>query len=494
MKKAFSLIELIVGITISMLLMASVGVFVNSWMQNIFAQQKAINNASDLNNFAQELYSTFWKISDTWSIQKTSSWVLFKISKSFDKWGFAYVWAENRPNYYCDSDSDTPNTNHAYIKTFIPYEESWENIYNNYSDILTSTITFDWEEYTAYQKENKIVDEDWNIVVWKWIFWDGFEEWSSWTWIYLNWPTWMAVNWDVLYFSDTLNNRVLYLSGWLVYSLLDEKAWLDEPTWLYYDDSENSLYIANSWSWEVLKFSSKTISVPNIDLEFTWIDEKESEIYLEFFQDWVNYNMTGNSIEVDASDLHTDNGDDEQNINWNTLTYKFKKNVNTPINNWDWTFTDDYNIEDDEVDFDETDTYTIELSNLNQFTEHWNYTIKLIIWSTEKTFYYFTQWDDKVYTKNDNKLEVYNHSLNYPTYIKDETDITDFDISSDNDIKFDEDNDTILNSPIKNLYISKNSSDDLLNIILKYYKNYNCYNEDLNEKKIRTFLSKINLR
>ena len=304
----------------------------------------------------------------------------------------------------------------------------------------------------------------------------------------------MATDWDVLYISDTLNNRVLYLSWWLVYSLLDDDAWIDEPTWLYYDNSNNSLYIANSWSWEILKFSSEIISVPDIDLEFTWVDEKESEIYLEFFKDWIDYDMTSNSIKVDASSIHSDDSDDTENISGNILTYAFKKSVNTPIDNWDWTFTDNFNLENDEIVFDEDDDYTIKLSNFDNFTDAWNYTINLIIWDTETTFYYFTQWDEKVYTKNDNKLETFKTWLSYPTYIDwtSDSDITEFELSTVWDIDLDKENDIILESPISSLEISEDS--DLLNIILKYYKSYNCYNEDLNEEKIRTFLSKINLK
>ena len=42
----FTLVELIVGITISMILMVSVWIFVSSGMQNIFNQQKSLENSS----------------------------------------------------------------------------------------------------------------------------------------------------------------------------------------------------------------------------------------------------------------------------------------------------------------------------------------------------------------------------------------------------------------------------------------------------------------
>ncbi len=60
--KAFSLVELIVWITISMLLMVSIWVFVNSGMKNIFLQQKSLEFASNINDFSNTLYETFSNI------------------------------------------------------------------------------------------------------------------------------------------------------------------------------------------------------------------------------------------------------------------------------------------------------------------------------------------------------------------------------------------------------------------------------------------------
>ncbi len=223
MKKAFSLVELIVWITISMLLMVSIWVFVSSWMENIFLQQSSIKNASDLNNFAHNIYSTFSYLENTWSINITNSWIIFKRKTEFDKWWFTYIWVSPEDEFYCFSWAENTNTNHIFIKNFIPFEEDLEYIETWYLDILTWSVVHNWGTYISHQKEHKITDETWKTIVWKWIFWDFFEKEVSWTWIYLNSPTWLASDSEVLYISDTLNDRVLYLSWWLIYKLLDEK-------------------------------------------------------------------------------------------------------------------------------------------------------------------------------------------------------------------------------------------------------------------------------
>lgn len=69
--------------------------------------------------------------------------------------------------------------------------------------------------------------------------------------------------------------------------------------------------------------------------------------------------------------------------------------------------------------------------------------------------------------------------------------INEFNINNLNDLEIDKANDIILKSPVESLDISNDYW--LINIILKYYKNYNCYNTDLNQWKVRTFLSKINI-
>ena len=473
---AFSLIELIVWITISMMLMVSIWVFVSSWMKNIFLQQKSQELSSNLNDFTTDIYETFSTIQNSWSLHLTASWVIFKRNKTFSDWWFTYIWSSIINNYFCDDiNSEDTNTNHIFIKNFIPFFENWEDINSN--SILTWSVIHNWNTYISYQKEHKITDSSWTIIVWRWIFWDKFEDWDLATQIYINWPTWMASDWNKLYFSDTLNNRVLYLSWTTVHKLLDENDSIEEPTWLYYDSSNKALYISNSWLWEIIKISSPNILPPNKTFSFSWITENNVDtLYLEFYRDRVPHNI--NSLTINTSSFNNDT-DDIKSYNNNIFSYSFMNWAATENKNFVWA-----------------STYSFDLSNLNFFLTSWVYTIKLIIWNTEKEFYYFTKWDDEISTMNDNKVEIVRTWIKYPNGIwwSLATESNEFNSALIWNLSPDINYDNILKNPINNLDISRNWGWNLLNLILKHYRNYNCYNLDENKEKINTFLSKIILK
>jgi len=471
---AFSLIELIVWITISMMLMVSIWVFVNSWMKNIFLQQKSLEFSSNLNDFSNNIYETFSSIENSWSINLSGSGIIFKRIWKYSDWWFVYVWSSELNNYFCeDINSENTNTNHIFIKNFIPFFESWENI--NTNNYLTWTISHNWNTYISYQKEHKITNSSWNTIVWKWVFWDYFENWLSWTWIYLNSPTWMASDSEVIYISDTLNNRILYLSWSTIHKLLDENDWIIEPTGLYYDTTDDALYVSNSWLGEIWKITSDDVAKPNINLSFSWITENNIDtIYLEFYKDKIPYNIV--DLDINTSSFNNDNDDDEDKSN-NVFSYSFMS----------WSISET-------KDFIWTNTYNIGLTNLFNFDTNGIYTIKLIIWNSEKEFYYFSKGDEKIYTMKDNKIEIIRTWLNYPNGIWWiwATDYNQFDISTIWNLLPDPNYDNILKNPIYDLDISRNS--DLLNVIIKHYKNYNCYNLDENKEKISTLLSKFILK
>jgi hypothetical protein len=491
---AFSLIELIVGITISMILMISIWVFVSSGMQNIFLQQKSLQNTSNFNDFASSLYETIWSFDVNWSRQVNSGSIIFKRNAVYDNWWFAYIWITERDWFFCefpqsedDPEPEDTKTKHIFIKNFIPFVESWENISNTWEILESKTISFDWKNVKSLQKEHKIVDENWNTIVWRWVFWGELTElWTEATKVYLNSPTWLASSGEILYISDTLNNRVLYLSGDNVYTLLDENDWLLEPTGLYFED--NVLYIANSWSWEILKFSSPKVAEIPI-FSFSWVAQDNVwEINITLLLDWKKKNLTNTGITLNFWQF---DWNEVEIIDW-IIDYKFIGITISTDEEWNQTKTN----YPESVNFNLNETYTIEFNEANSFWEIWNYTVKLKLWASfEKEFYFFTQWDEKIYTKNDNTLEVFNTWLNYPNWVwwEWENDFNPFSALSINNLDFDEKNDIILKTPIESLEVSLKDW-DLINIILKYYRNYNCYNSDENKEKIETFISKINLR
>ena len=500
-KNAFSLIELIVWITISMVLMVSVGIFISSWMQNIFTQQKILENTSNFTDFSSNLLSTFNLLS-TWSFAAVNTWsgIIFKREQYFWEWWFSYIWTEKLDWVYCDSDSEETITNSIFIKNFIAFEENWEDIFNDYDIILKSKLS---GIYQSFQKEHVIRNLSGDIIIWKWIFWNKFEEWVSWTDIYLNSPTWLAINWNILYISDTLNNRILYYDIiWdKIHTLLDENDGLNEPTGLYYNDF--SLYISNSWNWEILKYSSKS-SLLNPDLTMNWFSENINEIHLSFswsnspnltnqwnwtvtnnssvpnYSTWTSdelkyYFVTKNPVSIQASCL------------WTETKFLNGKPSLYCVNTWSWQTTN----------YPLSNVSEIRIDSLLWLSNTWSYyvNLKLFNWSTERYseyFPYFTQSDNDLTTAEDNTLTTLYSWLEYPTWIWwiTSSDYNEFWDWWYLDIAYST-GDTLLWTPVKNLEIT-NIPSDIISIFLKYYKNYNCYN--LDDKSERSFFLKKNLK
>lgn len=470
--KGFTLIEVLIWISISIILMISVWILVSWWIDNIVNQEKVFKNSDDftilenkLNNIISNIDTSFsWEVISDW----TNSWVILKINNDFNEWWFIYIWVtpssiSSWDWIYCLSGSEDINTNHIFIKSFIPFEETGENIFSNFNNTLNWNTTW----YKSYVKEHIIRDSSGNIIVWKGIFWDKFESDTSWKNIYLNSPTGLARNWDILFISDTLNNRILYydIIKDRIYKLLDENDWLIEPTGLYYDNLDNALYISNSWNREILKFYSKNTWTPKLTL--TWVtDNNISEFNIEFFDNiWAKNIISKGSIEIEN---HTIVPWDSYSNTLNKVKFTFS---------W-WTthnFTNEY----------------IKINNIGNFSASWTYYAKLDI--NNKIYPFFNQSDNNLLTTSDNKLEIYDSWLNYETWFNWNKDSrNEFLDSIYSGMSYDKKYDYILKTPIKNLSIDYNTVTKLLNLKLTYYKKYNCYN--LDDKIERTFLIKKNFK
>lgn len=529
-KKAFSLIELIVWITISMILMVSVGLFISNWMQSIFKQQLVLENTDHVTDFAWDINTSF-NLIQTWSFIPVITWsgILFKRWINFSEWWFSYIWTELLDQVYCDSDSEDSFTNSVFIKSFIPFEENWEDIFwaTPFDDLLSFS---DWW-YTSYQKDHSIKDSSNNIVVWKWIFWNDFSDWSLWTDVYLNSPTWLALSWTGLYISDTLNNRIIVYdtNSNLVKIILDESDWLDEPTGLHYEASESALYISNSWKWEILKYSSKQNAKPiNQTFSFSWVNAS----WVDNFA--LNFYNTNGSVNITAFGISNNNFNndvsDYSEISWNEIDYYFSdfsvvEDVDWPkamicgagvtytIESWvvmestttcAWPVTGTIIKRSWALDTDliNTQTYEITLDSITwDFTTDWTYyvNLKLFDWLTElysEFFPYFTEWDDDLNTLDNNTLEIVYSWLYYPTWIwwTGNTDFIEFWTGRTySNLSYDK-SDSLLWTPVESLDVSIDTvnSSDMLNLILKYYKSYNCYN--LDDKNSRTYIAKKSLK
>ncbi len=497
----FTFVELLVWISISTILMLSVSLFVWSWISNIAKESVMLENSSDFSDFTLSIQNSF-DYSRSWSyINRLSpSEILFKRWPYFDKWGFTYIWVkEDYDKFYCLSWSEDTMTDHAIVKTFVPFEEQGEDIFSDYNSVFTATSWW----FTSYALEH-VVKQWANIIIWKWVFWSDFVSWDPGDSVYLNNPTGLAQIGNTLFVSDTLNNRVLYydIPSKRVYKLLDEWDWLLEPTGLYINSWK--LYIANSWRWEILEFSSDAIWTPPV-LTMTWFTSNVNEIHISF--SWTQDPSLSNNWTFNIA-WHTANPDHIVR-SWNLLKYFFvTKNPESNQASCIWTEIKTNAFwkpiiyctkawSGQTTNFPTDNISQIEVSNLNWFWSSWNYfaNLKLYNWPAlvfEKYFPYFVVWDNDLLTLDDNILRVYSSWLNYPTWIwgvwpSDFNEFLwwsiDFSTSSFNEVS-----DDILDPPLESLEFDLNSWQ--LSMVLKYYKIYNCY--DLEEKASRTYLYKKN--
>ena len=117
----------------------------------------------------------------------------------------------------------------------------------------------------------------------------------------------------------------------------------------------------------------------------------------------------------------------------------------------------------------------------------WRSTYKFNISDVDdKYFSYFTQWDDSIFTKDDNVLEVISSWLFYPIWVNNSWVATIFNTGSFDFTSLEPD--FILKNPVKDF--DTDFDNNLLNLKIDYYKYFNCYNTD--DKIERTFLIKKN--
>ena len=550
-KNGVTLVELIVWISITMLLMISIGIFVSSWLSNIFIQDKSLWNMFSINDFSNEIRKTTENLEKKVSIISSEK-VIFKRKRNLDEWWFAFIWTFEK-NDFCEN---WEKTKHIFIKNFIPFKIWWK---------LTNKVKV-WD-FTSDQKENKIFKNE-DLIIWANSFSRENISEVSWEKVKLNWPTWLALYRNELYISDTLNNRILKMKkNWKVSEIMNQKAWLEEPTGLLFD--WETLYIANSWKWEILKYQKKNYS-PSYKIEFdlktktdfnkiklTYIknivedDEslfkiekneknkileklKKSEIddveinenYKIFYknQKWEEYSEIIKESEYKEKILdknyipkriekeiyfYTSKLTDNQEIDKQELilsesektllekeTFKsgldigfvkqeksfYERETKKTINP-DWT-------EKKEKKFFKIKNFKIQKFSLDlpKFTDFWEWSfsikVELIDWEEKQNFVE----EKKIFSNFEKELKVVENWLNYPNNINSIWNYETFDLSSPFEIDFDKNYDKMLELPIKSLEISKNW--DMLNIILKYYRNYNCDDPDWNEARVSTLLIK----
>lgn len=358
----FTLVELLVGITISSLLMIGVSVLVSNGIQNITGQREIIKNSKSENSFYQDIIQKI-NTGDGKHFKKTGSWFLIKQKKDFSRGGFSYIGSKSLEWVYCTSTgSDFQNQDHIIIKDFIPFE--WEGSdyfddivyknlpitvsYNeatlkNWATIYTGVLlwpTWVYETgstiYIADTKGHKVMKYDaWTFedIIGKGTPWNTpiSTTWLDWTEVYLNSPTGITAASGGLFMSDTLNDRVLLYetSSKKVYEYLWKKDWLSEPTGLYYDSGTKKLFIANSGKWEILAVSQSesfpsdsSISIPFSPEIATNINNIQVSFFSDSLSSPVNIISPIDESEISFSTNLSKWGWDFV-ITWNSLQYYF---------------------------------------------------------------------------------------------------------------------------------------------------------------------------
>lgn len=568
-KKAFTLAEMMISIGIFMLLMVSISIFVTEGVKNITFQKKILDSWVKELSFFKKLQDFVNDAKKNNLLKTFSSWALLKMEKSLFSWGFFYLWEASFSWKVCWADSPHQETNNLILVSFLPFEGQWGDLFwtwKNFSfswieiDYFNASIAysgtsltgniiwptnalFTWSTlYIADTKGNQILEFDtnnitqpWIKIVWTWEAGNTIISWQNWEDVYLNQPTWMALIWENLFISDSLNDRILQYNILTkkVYSYFSSQDGLVEPTGLYYDNTEKRLYIVNSGKWEILKIDAQNVTVP-IAPKFLFSINPSitiNKIFLSFFSAswaWVNLASPTNTWGISFSWITQE--EDFERINWNMIEYYFS-NYTNPETSQTWCTSGNYILASGNP-IKCTDTwigiigtlqnkilswnnYSINVSNLiwNFSTTGSYYTkISFFSWVTEiYTLYkpYFTNGDDNIMTIWDNTSSVFASSFSYPTgiykvgsniitndffsrtkYVLDENSwnidstwsLSSFNFSFFKDYPYK----YFLKNPIKTFsftYIG-----NLVSVYLEYYKNFSCYDDEKN--LIKSFLFK----
>ena len=531
---AFTLVELIVWVTISMLLMVSVWIILSSWIQNILKQEKIISTSENFSAWFQNMYNNFDWVENNY-IFYSQSWALFQSKNYFQKIWFWYLWLIEQSDSYCPLDSQINKTQHLSWNYFLPFEEIWEDFLTDFSDIQNAQV---WD-FTIDTIHHQIL-ENWTKVIWWNNFWHEFSQGSDGLNISLNNPTGaVEAEWG-LFFSDTGNHRILFYKDSKVYLILDRFDGLQHPTGLDYNSG--SLYISNTGKWEILKFSSQIFS-QNPPLEINFSPDQDYGSINRF-----ELSFTGSEFISDNSFTEEDFSFDEINFTQkedflktenNILKYYFSDFNSTVVNisnssipwcsdNIEYNITNNNEVEKIETICTSSGTwsrythtwnnsynllqaneYKINLENIspditlagNYLTQIDFYDYNALIYS--KKYPYFTQWTGQISDYSQNSLEVFVKNLQYPTgleisgnilkindslerkqyeYELDTWDLSntinmsDFTAEWLKNIIFNPLSDEIIQNPISN--ISVNYENNYLWMNIEYFHYLNCYNPD----------------
>ena len=531
---AFTLVELIVWVTISMLLMVSVWLILSSWIQNILKQEKVISSNENFSAGFQNIYKNFDSVEDNY-IFSSNSGTLFQSKNYFQKIWFAYFWIIEQSDSYCPIDWEIEKTQHLSWNYFLPFEEIWEDFLTNFSQIQNVTV---WN-FTIDTTNHQILENGTKVIWWN-NFGHEFSQGSDGLNVSLNNPTGaVEAEWG-LFFSDTGNHRILFYKDSKVYLILDRFDGLDQPTWLAYENGK--LFISNSGKWEILQFSSEVFtqnppleinfspdqdygSINRFELSFTGSEFISDNSFTEedFSFDEINFTQNEDFLKTENNILKyyfSDFGSENVNINngaialcsdniqYNVTNNNVVEKIETSCTSsgtgsrYTYTWNNSYNLS-------QVNEYEINLENISpNISQAGNYLSQIDFYDNNdfrysKIFPYFTQWTGKISDYSQNSLEVFVENLQYPTgleisgniltvndslerkqyeyelvswVLSDTNNMSDFTTEWLKNIIFNPLSDEIIQNPISN--ISVNYENNYLWMNIEYFHYLNCYNPD----------------
>lgn len=456
----FTLVELLIAVTLSALLMTSVMVFVWTNIRNSKKNEKILSNSNKNSNFETKLLESIENIDSNWIYNSGSAYFNYStwifLSTKWPNLPITFIGVESFTGF-CDSFSWSANATWTINKLVIK-EMVWENYIHSW------TIN-----YRIDTDKNSIYTSWWILIIWTWLKWNNLD-FNNWTWTELNNPSAIIENSGILYIADRWNNRILSydISTGKINEVVNNKNWISNPTDIYYSWA---LYITNAWAWNIMKITDVMWTWDKLNLSFK-VPKTITFDKIEFTFDWISSISTPTSSWNFIFSWITKWTNDIVST-WSTLTYYFSWATRV-INPWT--------------------LYWITINSIDPYPNStWSYFVKIsfLSWAIVQDSLnspYFTHWDWITTTMKWNTIEILSWWLIYPNNITSST-TWDSEITNYNDllnnsfwIK------TISELPIKDFAYSVDW--DILNIKVIYYKYYDCLNENhiIKEKIYKKFL------
>jgi len=442
--KWFTLIELLIAVTISALIMTSVLIFTWDMIRSSLKSEKILKNQNNSAIFENKLSEVLNNISSgsiigSWSsFGNYETWIIL-----YNKWAqnlLIYIWTKTF-TWYCDSLWQSTSATWT-IRKLIIKELVWANSHKS---------SISWDYYIDSNK-NSIYYTWWSIIIWNGVAWNTI--WNYWTWTQLSNPSAIFETATYLYVADSWNNRILSYNktSGTINLVAEFSDWINNPSDIYYENWE--LFIANTWNGNILKIKDSIWDWTKLVAKF-----KQTALSpfdkIEFKFDWISTVNWPNSTWDFTFVWWINKYGEDFILTWGTLSYIFS--WANSLNN---------------------STYEIDINNITpRPTVSWNYWVNINFYSwailvKSINSIYYIKWDSTVANRNWNIIEIMTWWILYPNNItwtgSWDNSVTNWNWAINNNWL----NEFISEFPVENFNYKINWN--LLNIKYNYYKNYDC--------------------